>query len=64
MKMDILIILALKAFQKKIPPGSNFTFRHTTQKDWTKIIRSLNPKKATCPDLIPPKVVKIAGHEI
>ena len=30
----------------------------------TKIIRSLNPKKATGPDLIPPKVVKIAGPEI
>ena len=30
----------------------------------TKIIRSLNPKNATGPDIIPPTVVKIAGPEI
>ena len=45
---------SINSISEKIPPRSNFTFRHTTQKDVTKIIRSLNPKKQ-------PKVVKIAG---
>ena len=55
---------SIKSISEKLPPGSNFTFRHTTLKYVTKIIRSLNPKRATSPDLIPPKVVKIAGPEI
>ena len=44
-------------------PGSNFTFKHTTQKYVTKVMRSLNPQKATGPDLVPPKlkIVKTAG---
>ena len=29
----------------KLPPGSIYLFRHTTQKDVNKIIRSLNQKK-------------------
>ena len=52
---------SIKSISEKLPPGSNFTFRHTTQKDVTEIIRSLNPKRATGLDLNPPIVVKIAG---
>ena len=55
---------SIKSISEKLPPGSNFTFRHTTQKDVAKIKRYLNSKKATSPDLIPPKVVEIAGPEI
>ena len=55
---------SIKSISEKLPPGSNFTFRHTAQKDVTKIIRSLNPKIATGPDLIPPELVKIARPEI
>ena len=32
---------SIKSISEKLPPGSNFPFRHTTQKDVTKIIRSL-----------------------
>ena len=34
---------SINSISEKLPPGSNFTFRHTTQKDVTTIRRSLNP---------------------
>ena len=34
---------SIKSISENLPTGSNFTFRHTTQKYVTKIIRSLNP---------------------
>ena len=55
---------SIKSISEKLPQESNLPFRHTTQEDVTEIIRYLNPRKATGPDLIPPKVVNIAGPEI
>ena len=55
---------SIKSILEQLPPGSYFTFRHTTQKNVTKIIRYLNPKNVTRPDLIPRKVVEIAWPEI
>ena len=45
-------------------PNSSHTFRHTTEGEITKIIKSLNPKKSTGPDQIPPKLIKIARPQI
>ena len=40
---------SIKSISEKLPPGLNFTFRHTIQKAVTKIIRSLNLKKSNRP---------------
>ena len=55
---------SIKAVKNNLAPNSSLTFRHTTEGEITKIIKSLNPKKATGPDQIPPKLIKIARPQI
>ena len=55
---------SIKAIKNNLPPNSSVTFRHTTEGEITKMIKSLNPKKATGPDQIPPKLIKIARPQI
>ena len=43
-------------------PFGNFDLPKASPKDIKKIIKSLNPKKATAPDKIPPKLVKLAAN--
>ena len=54
----------IKAIKNNLAPNSSLTLRHTTEGEITKIIKSLNPKKATGPDQIPPKLIKIARPQI
>ena len=41
-----------------------FDFPEVTTEDINKIIKSLNPNKATCPDHIPLKIIKTAANVI
>ena len=44
--------------------GNNFQFHHTTKEDVLKILKTLNPKKATGCELIPAKLPKHASLQI
>ena len=44
--------------------GNNFQFHHTTREDVLKILKTLNPKKATGCDQIPAKLLKHASLPI
>ena len=55
---------SIKAIKNNLAPNSSLTFRHTTEGEIIKIIKSLNPKKATGPDQIPPELIKIARPKI
>ena len=55
---------SIKAIKNNLAPNTSLTFRHTTEGEITKIIKLLNPKKATGPDQIPPKLIKIARPQI
>ena len=44
--------------------GNNFQFNYTTREDVLKILKTLNPKKATGCDLIPAKLLKHASFQI
>ena len=55
---------SIKAIKNNLAPNSSLTFRHTTEGEITKIIKSLNSKKATGPDQIPSKLIKIVRPQI
>ena len=49
---------------KQHSEGNNFQFHHTTREDVLKILKTLNPKKATGCDQIPAKLLKHASFQI
>ena len=50
----------VKIIRGHSPQNQRLSFRHTNENEVTKILHSLNPKKATGPDKIPPKLIKMA----
>ena len=50
----------VKIIREHLPQNQSLSFRHTNENEVAKILHSLNPKKATGPDKIPPKPVKMA----
>ena len=46
--------------REHLPQNQNLSFRHINENEEAKILQSLNPKKATGPDKIPPKLIKMA----
>ena len=48
----------VKIIREHLPQNQNLSFRHTNKNEVAKILHSLNPKKATGPDKIPPKLIK------
>ena len=54
----------VKIIREHLPQNQSLSFRHTNENEVPKILHSLNPKKATDPDKIPPKLIKMAKPAI
>ena len=50
----------VKIIRKHLPQNPILSFRHTNENEVAKILHSLNPKTATGPDKISPKLIKMA----
>ena len=50
----------VKKIREHLPQNQSILFRHTNENEVAKILHLLNPKKATGPDEIPPKLIKMA----
>ena len=55
---------SIKEIKKLVKKNETFTFPKAKTEDINKIINSLNPKKATGPDSIPIKIIKVASKII
>ena len=55
---------SIKEIKKLVQKNETFTFPKAKTEDINKIINSLNPKKATGPDGIPIKIIKVASKII
>ena len=55
---------SIRAIRNNLSNNDTFTFPKATQEEINSIIKSLNPKKATGPDGIPPKIVKLSSNVI
>ena len=49
-----------KKISEHLPQNQSLSFRHTNENEVAKILHSVNPKKATGRDKIPPKLIKMA----
>ena len=50
----------VKIIREHLAQNLSLSFRHTNENEVATILHSLNPKKATGPDKIPPKLIKMA----
>ena len=50
----------VKIITEHLPQNQSLSFRHTNENQVAKILHSLNPKKTTGADKIPPKLIKMA----
>ena len=50
----------VKIIREDLPQNQKLSFRHTNENEVAKMLHSLNPKKGTGPDNIPPKLIKMA----
>ena len=56
--------LSINKIKEIVKEKHIFDFPEATTEDINKIIKSLNPNKATCPDHIPLKIIKTAANVI